>query len=189
MNEKPERSPAARLAQVTAVVLAGMVIFLSQQVIALKNERQRLLSDADASTRAFTRGLPIPKLPVVDAAGSAATLDQLCTPGAQLVAVFTDVGCSECSEITPLVDELSSRAGVTVVAVYSTSFPSRRDLKAGDPIRRFRSNLSNVVNVAKVSGAPSVILADGRCEISAAGSGLTGSRLVLERVLKESTSP
>jgi hypothetical protein len=124
MNEKPERSRAARLAPVTAVVLAGMVIFLSQQVIALKNERQRLLSDADASTRAFTRG-----------------------------------------------------------------FPPRAELKAGDPIRRFRSNLSNVVNIAKVSGAPSVIVADGRCEITAAGSGLTGSRLVLERVLEQSTSP
>lgn len=185
MDKETTQSRAARLSQLTAVLLAGMVMILSYQLISLKDERQRLLADADVATRAFTRGLPLPSLPVVNAQGRAAVLDHLCESGTQLVTVFTDLGCPECSEIAPLVDSLSTVPGLKVAAVYSVSFPSPRDLKADDAVRRLRSNLDNVVNVARVGGVPSVIVADGSCVIVAAGAGLTGSRIVLERILAQ----
>jgi hypothetical protein len=119
----------------------------------------------------------------VGGAGGAATLDQLCAPETQLVVLFTDVACPECAEVEPLLAQLAGRARVRVAAVYGTSFPARTDLHAGDPIHRYRTSLDQVARVARVNTAPSVIVADGQCEISAAGSGLTGSRLVLERAL------
>ena len=188
MNEKSERSRAAWPGQAAAAALAGMVIYLSFQVVALKDERQRLIADAEVATRAFTRGYPLPNLRVAGG-GGVVTLDQLCAPATQLVILFTDVGCAECAEVEPLLGQLARRTGVRAAAVYGTSFPARTDLRAGDPIRRYRSSLDQVARVARVNTAPSVIVADGRCEISAAGSGLTGSRLVLERALAAPASP
>lgn len=188
MNEKSERGRAARLGQAAAVALAGMVIYLSFQVVALKDERQRLIADAEVATRAFARGYPLPKVRLVGGAGGAATLDQLCAPETRLVVLFTDVACPECAEVERLLGQLAGRTAVRVAAVYGTSFPARTELTPGDPIRRYRSSLDQVARVARVNTAPSVLVVDGRCEISAAGSGLTGSRLVMERVLASAAS-
>lgn len=124
MDRSSQPSPN-RLSQLTLGGLAGMICFLSYLVVALKDDKQRLLADADISTRAFIRGTPVAKLPVTTSTGETATLDQFCGEGRSLAIFFTAAGCAECSRLDPLLNAVSRKREVTVVAVYGTSIQPR----------------------------------------------------------------